>query len=157
MAEISTPEGASMLPTIYLAGDIVILSKFHRRGRGIAVGDVVAFHHPIFASGMIKRVIGMPGDFVGLRARDEYGLKGVERYDWADEWGGDGQGGWVVQVPKGHCWVEGDDLNWSRDSRIIGAVPLGLVRGKVVCRLLPWRERRWFGNGLSEVDDLEVD
>ena len=35
------------------------------RGRGVKVGDVVDYHHPMVrgAAG-VKRVMGMPGDFV---------------------------------------------------------------------------------------------
>ena len=37
----------------------------YRRGRGVKVGDVVDFHHPMVpGSGAVKRVVGMPGDFV---------------------------------------------------------------------------------------------
>ena len=55
-----------MLPTISIAGDSVLISKRYRRGRGIAVGDMVSVRHPIMpAEGAIKRVLGLPGDFVG--------------------------------------------------------------------------------------------
>lgn len=37
----------------------------YRRGRGVKVGDVVDFHHPMVqGAGAVKRVMGMPGDFV---------------------------------------------------------------------------------------------
>ena len=35
------------------------------------------------------------------------------------------------QVPEGHVWLQGDNLANSTDSRAYGAVPLGLVRGRV--------------------------
>lgn len=60
-----------MLPTIAASGDGVYVSKLHRRGKGIKVGDMVNFKHPMFPElGAIKRVVGMPGDFV---ARDSPG------------------------------------------------------------------------------------
>lgn len=35
------------------------------KGRGVKVGDVVDFHHPMIRGvGGVKRVMGMPGDFV---------------------------------------------------------------------------------------------
>ena len=62
---LSSCYGISMLPTINDYGDWVLISKRFRRGRGIEVGDVVSFEHPgdqrVTA---LKRVIGMPGDFV---------------------------------------------------------------------------------------------
>ena len=61
-----------MLPTLSVAGDSVLINKQHRRGRGIVVGDLVNIKHPMFPEeGAIKRVLGMPGDFVG---RDTPGL-----------------------------------------------------------------------------------
>ena len=57
--------GPSMLPTIELRDDWVFISKLHRRGRGVEVGDVISMMHPFLTGqGTIKRVIGMPGDFV---------------------------------------------------------------------------------------------
>lgn len=64
--------GISMLPTFNSLGDFVLISKYYRRGRGLEVGDIVSFAHPIDREQrMIKRVLGMPGDFV---CRDTPGL-----------------------------------------------------------------------------------
>lgn len=60
-----------MLPTIQSFGDYVLISKYYRRGRGVQVGDIVSFRHPVregeFA---MKRVIGMQGDFVLMNTPD---------------------------------------------------------------------------------------
>lgn len=54
-----------MLPTLNVKGDCTYVSKFNRRGKGVVVGDVVSFKHPMFPGvGASKRVLGMPGDFV---------------------------------------------------------------------------------------------
>lgn len=54
-----------MLPTIEAWGDWVYISKWYRRGRGIEVGDVVSCHSIMDPGGaIIKRVIGMQGDYV---------------------------------------------------------------------------------------------
>ena len=43
----------------------MIIDKTFSRGRGIKVGDVVDIQHLIVpGAGAIKRVMGMPGDFV---------------------------------------------------------------------------------------------
>ncbi|KAL1649118.1 hypothetical protein SLS58_001690 [Diplodia intermedia] len=131
--------GVSMAPTMGTVGDAVVISKRHRRGRGVGVGDLVSYESP-FRLGycVIKRVVGMPGDFV---LRDTPGTtRGV-----------------MVQVPDGHCWVAGDNQAHSRDSRIHGPVPLALVRGKVVARVLPFREAGWFENTLTEPMEDELD
>lgn len=112
--------GISMQPTLAASGDSVLVSKYYRHGRGVQVGDIISFKHPmrddVRAS---KRVVGMPGDFV-LRDTPEKGT------------------GMMIQVPKGHCWVVGDNLEHSRDSRVIGPVPLALVSGKVVATFGGW-------------------
>lgn len=54
-----------MLPTIAVTSDQVLISRSYRRGRGIVVGDLVSIKHPMFPEqGAIKRVLGMPGDYV---------------------------------------------------------------------------------------------
>lgn len=57
--------GPSMLPTLAGQGDRVFISAHYRHGRDIAVGDLVSFKHPcVPGTEAVKRVAGMPGDFV---------------------------------------------------------------------------------------------
>lgn len=83
-APFSIPSG-SMLPTLYI-GDYLVVAKwpygysrysfpfglvsFQGRllGNTPKRGDVVVFRHPIANSDLIKRVIGIPGDTIELRA-----------------------------------------------------------------------------------------
>lgn len=54
-----------MMPTIFSFGEWVWISKYYRRGRDVEVGDLVSFKSPIRdGEHAIKRVIGLPGDFV---------------------------------------------------------------------------------------------
>ncbi|KAM0805010.1 peptidase S24/S26A/S26B/S26C [Usnea florida] len=127
--------GPSMLPTINAQGVRVYIDRTYRRGRGIQLGDVVDFHHPMVPGvSAIKRVMGMPGDFV---VKD----------------GGEGSDKMMIQVPDGHCWLLGDNLLWSRDSRVYGPIPLALIQGKVIARVSPWSERGWIKNGLQRPED----
>ena len=57
----------------------------------------------------------------------------------------------MVQVPEGHCWVAGDNLEASRDSRHFGPLPLALVRGKVLARV--WPRPGVFENALQDPGD----
>ncbi|KAG8125850.1 hypothetical protein E2320_020977 [Naja naja] len=41
------------------------------------------------------------------------------------------------KVPKGHVWLEGDNLRNSTDSRCYGPVPYGLIRGRICFKLWP--------------------
>ncbi|KAB5563247.1 peptidase S24/S26A/S26B/S26C [Coniochaeta sp. 2T2.1] len=126
-------QGPSMLPTVEVSDEWLITSKRHRYGRGVGVGDLVVYKIPIFPNmdGM-KRVLGMPGDYV---------LVG------SPESGGDD----MIQVPQGHCWLVGDNLPTSRDSRTFGPVPLALVYGKVIATMRapgPGFEFKWIPNPL---------
>ena len=63
-----------MLPTFNVRGDWVLISKLHRLGRGVRVGDLVTCRHPCRADDrFIKRVLGMPGDFVAKDPADGSG------------------------------------------------------------------------------------
>ena len=120
--------GVSMLPTIASDGDCVLISKYHHHGRAIKPGDLVSFQHPLRTDmRAIKRVVALEGDFV-LRDTPDKGK------------------GMMVQVPEGHCWVVGDNLGHSRDSRMFGPLPMALIKGKVVAKL------RWRGWGLPRVE-----
>lgn len=62
---VQLSEGPSMYPTFSVRGDYLLVSKMHRHGRGVGVGDVVRFNHPSFLGVHgAKRVLGMAGDFV---------------------------------------------------------------------------------------------
>ena len=54
-----------MLPTFEVTGDSVIISRYYRRGRKVKVGDVVQFDSVVEpGEGVIKRVLGLQGDYV---------------------------------------------------------------------------------------------
>lgn len=125
--------GASMLPTCEVMGDSFITNRQYRRGRNIKVGDMVTFKSVVEPGGkVIKRIIGMEGDYVMFNTPGS---------------GNDA----MIQVPEGHCWVAGDNLPYSRDSRHFGPMPLALIRGKIIAKVLPWSERRWIENNLEPV------
>ena len=63
----------------------------------------------------------------------------------------------TTQVPQGHCWIVGDNLKHSRDSRHFGPLPLALVKGKVVARLSPWYRSHRIVNGLQPAEEDRVD
>jgi inner membrane protease subunit 1 len=125
-----------MLPTMYLSGEIVAISRHYTHGRDIKVGDLICALHPLFPEGsaVIKRVIAMPGDFVQVQDGEVGGAR-------------------MVKVPRGHCWLGGDNQAFSRDSRLYGPVPLGLVTGKVVWRVWPWERFGRMENTMEEVDE----
>jgi hypothetical protein len=55
----------------------------------------------------------------------------------------------LKRVPPGHCFLVGDNLALSNDSRQIGPVPLGLIQVRMVYRVWPlsrmgWLSKHWF-------------
>jgi inner membrane protease subunit 1 len=146
-----------MVPTIpdrYRGGRAwVLYSALHRRGRWLKVGDVVTYAHPLFPSESgCKRIIGMPGDFVSVVTPGRLD-EDIEKVDVEGKWAALRDK--VVQVPEGHCWVAGDNLEWSRDSRLFGPLPLGLVQAKVLAVVLPMKEAKWLGHDVDVRDPLE--
>jgi len=126
-----------MLPTIYLSGEWVAINKMCRRGKGVGVGDVVCAKSPIMPEeAVIKRVIGMPGDFVLADGVDTSGR--------------------MIQIPQGHCFLAGDNQASSRDSRHYGPVPLALIKGRVIARVLPWKRMSWIESTLTPVDERDL-
>ncbi|KAL9532241.1 Mitochondrial inner membrane protease subunit [Sphaerulina musiva] len=134
--------GISMMPTIFSFGEWVWISKYYRRGRDVEVGDLVSFKSPIRdGEHAIKRVIGLPGDFVLMNTP--------------------GKSDAMIQIPEGHCWVVGDNLAFSRDSRVFGPLPMGLIIGKVLFkfnfhRYIPW-DFESLQQGLQSFDESDVD
>jgi len=123
-----------MYPTIPSERSYNILSRRHKRGKGIQIGDVVVFSSPIFPEQRsCKRVIGMPGDYV-LRDPNLSPTVGGAPIPGLYEGDTDTvrEEPVMVQVPEGHVWVSGDNLSYSRDSRFHGPVPLALIRGKTL-------------------------
>lgn len=120
-----------MLPTL-THGQVL----FTRPARGpIAVGDVVVFTAAI--GGLyVKRIAGMPGDIVTLEAGRLY----VNGRAWD---GGPRTTGAHVErwrVPDGHCFMVGDNLKESDDSRVWREPFVALARiGGVGLRRWPWR------------------
>ncbi|KAF1945942.1 LexA/Signal peptidase [Clathrospora elynae] len=150
---VASTTGISMMPTIphsYLGHPFILYSALHRRGRNIRVGDVITYINPVFPNQSgCKRVIGMPGDFVSVitpgRGEDD-----MDSVDVEGKWASVREE--MIRVPAGHCWVQGDNLEWSRDSRLFGPLPLALVKSKVLAVVLPWREAKWVGSGRDVVD-----
>lgn len=70
--------------------------------------------------------------------------------------------GWVqrhtIHIPKGQVWLAGDNSSNSRDSRMYGPVPLGLIHGRVIARFSPfnWPPVSLFFNEAVEEEEEEL-
>ncbi len=127
-------ENISMGPTLTI-GHYILVNKMAVQLNGVRRGDIIIFHHPMHPTeDYIKRVIGIPGDSIVIRARKVYvnNQEIVEPYI-ADEPAYNGS--WVV--PEGNLFVLGDNRNQSSDSHSWGYVPIDMVVGKVLAVYWP--------------------
>src|SRR5689334_6798988 len=126
--------GHSMSPSLR-TGEFYLLNRGYYHTHPVGRGDIVVFDHERVT--YIKRVLAGPGDTVyvskqlnspdllvkrwelpllrrALQHRRFYGLRLVKR-----------------KVPAGYCYVVGDNLPDSVDSRDFGPIALDMVRGRV--------------------------
>ncbi|KAM1347270.1 uncharacterized protein LOC126623888 isoform X1 [Malus sylvestris] len=120
--------GPSMLPTIGLAGNNLCLAeRISTRFDRIGVGDIVMVRSPEAPRKTVaKRLIATEGQSVTYVVDPKNGDRSE-----------------TIVVPKGHVWVEGDNIYASRDSRNFGPVPYGLVEGRIFWRIWPPKDFGW--------------
>jgi inner membrane protease subunit 1 len=76
-----------MLPTFAVDGDWIAADMTARLGRRIKVGDLVLYKIPIFATQHgVKRIIGLPGDYVSLGTPGERGEEQMIQVWMNDSW-----------------------------------------------------------------------
>lgn len=116
--------GPSMSPTLNLNGDVLLSEGVSPRLGWVAAGDVVMVRSPEDPTRIVtKRVLGLEGDRVAF-------LVDPEHSDWSR----------TVVVPKGHAWIQGDNIYESYDSRTYGPIPYGLIQKKAICRVWPLKD-----------------
>lgn len=72
--QVSSASGPSMLPTFTVDGDWLAVDMTARLGRRLRIGDLVLYRIPVSAHMIgVKRVVGMPGDYVSLGTPGEAG------------------------------------------------------------------------------------
>ena len=134
-------EGTSMKPTLS-NGDIVLLTKTTRFERGDLCG--FAWNNKL----LIKRVIGLPGDWIEIDTDGTIYLNG-EKLDepYVQQMAlGECDLEFPFQVPQEQYFVVGDMRESSIDSRntLIGCIPKDQIVGKVFFRVWPFNSIRFF-------------
>ena len=134
-------EGTSMEPTL-VNGDIVLLTKTTNVGRGDLCG--FSWNNKL----LIKRVIGLPGDWIEIDTDGTVYLNG-EKLDepYAQQLAmGECDLEFPFQVPQEQYFVLGDMRESSIDSRntLIGCVEKDQIVGKVFFRIWPFKTVRFF-------------
>ena len=135
-------EGTSMEPTL-VNGDIVLLVKTKALGRG----DVCGFSWN--NKTLIKRVIGIPGDWIEIDT-DGTVYRNGEKLDepYAQQIAfGECDLEFPYQVPPEQYFVLGDMRESSIDSRntLVGCVENEQIIGKIFFRIWPIKELKFFG------------
>ena len=134
-------EGTSMTPTL-ANGDIVLLTKTTRFDRGDLCG--FTWNNKL----LIKRVIGLPGDWIEIDTDGTIYLNG-EKLDepYVQQMAlGECDLEFPFQVPQEQYFVVGDMRESSIDSRnsLIGCIPKDQIVGKVFFRVWPFQSIQFF-------------
>ena len=134
-------EGTSMEPTLY-SGDIVLLTKNTNFERGELCG--FSWNNKL----LIKRVIGIPGDWIEMDTDGTVYLNGEKLEEpYAERLAmGECDLEFPFQVPQEKYFVLGDMRESSIDSRntLIGCIEKDQIVGKVFFRIWPFEGIRFF-------------
>ena len=134
-------EGTSMEPTLY-NGNIVLLMKTTRFVRGDLCG--FTWNNKL----LIKRVIGLPGDWIEIDADGTVYLNGdpLDEPYVTQKAFGECDLEFPFQVPQEQYFVIGDMRESSIDSRntLIGCIPKDQIVGRVFFRVWPLESIRFF-------------
>lgn len=153
-------DGESMEPN-FLNRERIIVNKVLYDFREPKRGEVIVFHVPDEQRDFIKRVIAVPGDtvkvqgdtvYVNGKAVDEPYLKDAiakahaqgREYNNADFPNSEYPDG---TVPAGTLFVMGDHRDNSKDSRMIGYIPMSRVVGRAELIFWPMKDIKYIGKG----------
>lgn len=130
-------EGTSMQPRL-VDQERIFVNRFIYRFRDIHRGDVVVFWYPRDRSkSFIKRVMGIPGDRVEIRAGTVLVNNIALNEPYLDPAFRGRRSFPPVRVPPGQYFVLGDHRNSSNDSRSWGFVDRDLIYGKAIFSYWP--------------------
>jgi signal peptidase I len=137
VAQAFRVQGTSMEPLLE-DGERIVVNKFLYRFHPIERGDVVVFWYPGDPSvSFIKRVVGLPGDLVEIRAGQLF-VNGLPvREDYLPAAFRDRDSYPPREVRRGYYFVLGDHRRSSNDSRSWGEVPEKYIYGRAVFRFWP--------------------
>lgn len=130
-------EGTSMQPGLE-DQEHVFISRLPCRLTGIQRGDVVVFSLPQDPDkSYIKRVVGLPGETVAIRAGQVFIDNRPLPEPYLRTSFQDRGNTPALRIPSGHYFVLGDHRNVSFDSRDWGPIPSSAISGKAVLKYWP--------------------
>ncbi len=131
-------DGQSMMDTL-LDGEFMIATKFDYLLGNPERFDIVICYYPNVRDHKyrVKRVIGLPGDEVYLKGDDLY-VNGElveqpfpKRANTLKDY-------YIEKVPEGQYVLFGDNRGNSRDTRDVGLIPRGMIKGHVRAVVFPF-------------------
>jgi signal peptidase I len=126
----------SMAPTVQ-AGAVLLVDKVTFHARNPHRGDVVVTSDPRSGQSIVKRVVAVGGDTVGI----DNGVLVVNGStvieDYIDNANMDGFYFGPDAVPAGHVFLLGDNRDTSEDSRTFGPVAVDDLEGRVLATIWP--------------------
>lgn len=136
VAEPVRTDGRSMEPTLH-DGDALVIDLLSYRFVDPAVGDIVVATTPDTGQSVVKRVVAVGGDLIGIEdgVLIRNGRAVDEPYTNQDQMGGYYWG--PITVPEGQVFLLGDNRLESVDSREYGPVSIDAIDGRYVFPLWP--------------------
>jgi len=132
--------GCCMEPNLW-TGERLLATRVDAR-KNLHRGEVVVFYPPHRPdTPFIKRIIGMPGDVMEIRANHVF-INGQEiqepylRRAWHDDRAAE-------RIPDGNVFVMGDNRDNSNDSRAWGDLPIDHIQAKAWLRYWPLNRVGW--------------
>ncbi len=148
-------EGSSMEPTlvqderllvnrfVYTQSPFSLFGDENYLFGGPKRGDIVVFHPPTGSgTDFVKRIIGLPGDWIDLDGNSVY-ING-EKTEWVSVTTARRHENYPVQVPPGEYFVLGDNRRVSVDSRNWGFVSADALVGRAWSVYWPVNELQLF-------------
>jgi signal peptidase I len=124
----------SMEPTLH-SGAMVLIDKVTYHGRDPRRGEVIVATDPRTGGSIVKRVVAIGGDSVGIEDGQLIVNGARVDEDYIENSGMDGFFFGPDVVPAGHVFLLGDNRADSVDSRAFGPVAVGDIDGRVLARL----------------------
>jgi signal peptidase I len=133
-------EGDSMKPLLR-AQERILISKLAIRKNNLRRFDIVVLYKPDEPEkSLVKRIIGLPGEIIEIRAGDVFiNDKALKQLPGGSDPGiskspSDMK---ALLIPRGTFFVMGDNRSISFDSRLFGPVPQKYIFGKAFFRYWP--------------------
>ncbi len=129
--------GQSMEPNLHQNQQLIV-DKLSYHFRNPKRGDIVVVDVETSDIPYIKRVIGLPGETLEIKHNRVYINGQVLSEPYLFEVTQPDYG--PVEIPPGHVFVMGDNRRHSRDSRVLGPIPLEHIMSRAWISIWPWEE-----------------